>query len=183
VADSTSGKPTSRSRGRVPGVLLGLLACATLLAPSDGDGPRSALRCFRSEALAADVAVAAPARPRDDAPAAGDRADGGAAGLPLELKLEPSAMKAELGHAWIVALPPEWAQFSSNVQEYDRSHLRLTENGVRLGPANATHAEIREDGRGAYSHWLTALYFSTSDNSDPRKNGRVYAIEVPASEE
>jgi hypothetical protein len=53
----------------------------------------------------------------------------------------------------------------------------VLENGVPLpGPANATHGEIRHLGGGRYSFWHDAVYFSTPDNSDPRANGRTYAI-------
>lgn len=106
-----------------------------------------------------------------------------AQGLPLRLEISPSLVRPEQGHAWIVALPAEWAPFSSDLKNLDRSRLRLTENGTRLGPGNAAHAEIREDGKGVYSHWQTALYFSTSDNSDPRRNGRIYVVEIPAGDD
>ncbi len=59
-------------------------------------------------------------------------------------------------------------------QQHDRSTLQLLENGARLGPAHAPHRDIRERGGGRYSHWGDAIYLSTSDNSDPRTNGRVY---------
>ena len=103
-----------------------------------------------------------------------------ASAAPLELRIAPESVRPEKGHAWIVTLPPEWAASSSDLKHLDRSRLRLTENGTPLGPGNATHAEIREEGTGAYSHWQTALYFSTSDNSDPRRNGRTYVVVIPA---
>jgi pectate lyase len=43
-----------------------------------------------------------------------------------------------------------------------------------MGPAHSFHQEIRESGRGRFSHWGTDLLFSTSDNSDPNTNGRSY---------
>ena len=54
------------------------------------------------------------------------------------------------------------------------STLRLFENGKELGPAHAAHVDIRAKGGGQFSHWNTTLYFSASDNSDPRTNGREY---------
>ena len=102
---------------------------------------------------------------------------------PLQFLFAPDTVRPEQGYAWIVPLPPEWTPFSSDVRNVDRSRLKLTEDDKPLGPGNATHAEIRKEGRGAYSHWHTALYFSTSDNSDPRTNGRVYAVEIPASDD
>jgi hypothetical protein len=58
------------------------------------------------------------------------------------------------------------------------SQNELLENGSRIGPAHAIHAEIRTAGGGRYSHWNGFLYFSTSDNSDPRTNGRRYELVV-----
>jgi len=32
--------------------------------------------------------------------------------------------------------------------------------------------------KGGYSHWKSKLYFSSSDGSDPNKNGRIYKIVI-----
>jgi hypothetical protein len=56
------------------------------------------------------------------------------------------------------------------------SRLQLYEDGVPLLPAHAVHDLIRDTGKGAFSHWGHVLYFSTSDNSDPRTNRRTYTI-------
>ncbi|MDB5580922.1 MAG: hypothetical protein JWR80_6098, partial [Bradyrhizobium sp.] len=61
------------------------------------------------------------------------------------------------------------------------SNLQLRENGQSLGPAHAGHSDIRESGQGRYSHWGTRLWFSASDSSDPRVNGRSYSVSVRAS--
>jgi hypothetical protein len=64
----------------------------------------------------------------------------------------------------------------------NNSLLILLENGVPVGPAHSLHAEIQQLGMGRYSHWHDGtsvyLWFSTSDNSDPRMNGRQYSIAV-----
>jgi hypothetical protein len=58
-----------------------------------------------------------------------------------------------------------------------KSHLRVLEDGKELGPVDNKHDNIRQIGGGRFSHWArTSLYFSTSDNSDPRTNGRKYEI-------
>jgi hypothetical protein len=64
-----------------------------------------------------------------------------------------------------------------------RSLLRIFENGIELGPAHSYHADIETLGQGRFSHWestaiTTALYLSTSDNTDPRTNGRKYTYVV-----
>lgn len=61
------------------------------------------------------------------------------------------------------------------------SDLVLLEDGKPLGPAHSAHADIRKQGKGRYSHWgARSLWFSTSDNSDPRTNGREYKVVYPA---
>jgi radical SAM protein with 4Fe4S-binding SPASM domain len=52
----------------------------------------------------------------------------------------------------------------------------VCEDGIPLGPRNALHADIREFGHGRYSFWYEHVYFSASDNTDPRTNGRRYTI-------
>lgn len=60
------------------------------------------------------------------------------------------------------------------------SRLVVLENGKPLGPAHSPAQDVADMGKGRYSHWHDGqaewLFFSTSDNTDPRKNGRVYAI-------
>ncbi|RKY20861.1 MAG: hypothetical protein DRQ55_06320 [Planctomycetota bacterium] len=80
------------------------------------------------------------------------------------------------GHAFTVAAPPSWV---SDAVDGAHSRLVLREDGVPLGPAHASHADVRAQGGGAYSHWDGSLWFSASDNSDPNSNGRVYTVELP----
>jgi glycosyltransferase involved in cell wall biosynthesis len=61
------------------------------------------------------------------------------------------------------------------------SLLRLYEDGELLARPHHTHADIRTLGAGRYSHWGNYLHFASSDNSDPRSNGREYVVEVPRS--
>lgn len=61
------------------------------------------------------------------------------------------------------------------------SKLILFEDGNALGPSHSLHVLIRERGDGRYSHWGNSIIFSTSDNSDPRTNGRVYSIASPTA--
>ena len=63
-------------------------------------------------------------------------------------------------------------------EEPGRSWAQLLEDGQPLGPAHSLHADIRKKGAGRYSHWdwNKSLYFSTSDNTDPRFNGRTYEL-------
>jgi MoaA/NifB/PqqE/SkfB family radical SAM enzyme len=52
----------------------------------------------------------------------------------------------------------------------------LWEDGRRLEPSQSYHSDIRAHGQGRYHVGPNSLYFSTSDGSDPRRNGRVYAL-------
>jgi glycosyltransferase involved in cell wall biosynthesis len=56
------------------------------------------------------------------------------------------------------------------------SSLRLLENGNPLTLPHSTHSDIRKLGGGRFSHWFDHVYFSTSDNSDPRTNGKRYSF-------
>jgi hypothetical protein len=79
------------------------------------------------------------------------------------------------GHCFIVSVPGGRWDYQSAPY---RSDTRLLENGRELGPAHSLHADIREKGDGSFSHWYGDFRFSTSDNSDPRSNGRRYTIVV-----
>ena len=79
--------------------------------------------------------------------------------------------RKESGHCWLAQVPR-----ALHSDKEACSPLRLFEDGVELGPAHCAHDEIRARGGGRFSHWGGALYFSTSDNSDPRSNGRRYSV-------
>jgi hypothetical protein len=98
---------------------------------------------------------------------------------PFEEVLDPANMSHEIGLAYQVGLkhgaPSDVAG--------GHSDLGLFEDGKPLGPRNSSHALIRAEGRGRYSHWgSNALWFSASDNSDPRTNGRQYKVVYPWQE-
>jgi pectate lyase len=61
------------------------------------------------------------------------------------------------------------------------STLKVFENGKELSAAHSKHDDIRKIGKGRFSHWLNALYFSASDNTDPRTNGRTYTYSLDGS--
>jgi hypothetical protein len=56
------------------------------------------------------------------------------------------------------------------------SMLILLEDDLPLAAPHTAHDEIRLLGHGRYSHWGKCIYFSTSDNTDPRNNRRVYKL-------
>jgi FkbM family methyltransferase len=82
--------------------------------------------------------------------------------------------KKERGHCWYYRLPEEFPAGDS-IGDSDSATIVL-ESGRALGPGHTPHDDIRFTGRGLFSHWGPWLYLSTSDNSDPNTNGRVYTI-------
>lgn len=85
------------------------------------------------------------------------------------------ACNHEKGFCYLIKLPEEVAKINPD-------NLYLEENGQKLLKPNSSHQEIREKGLGSYSFWGQYLYYSSSDNSDPRKNGRSYIVKSPIGE-
>jgi hypothetical protein len=88
-------------------------------------------------------------------------------------RIEPAA-----GFSFRMILPDS-AAWGDSADDPVVSQLELFENGVALGPAHTYHEDIHARGLGRYSHWYDTLYFSSSDNSDPRTNGRDYLVYLP----
>jgi hypothetical protein len=60
-----------------------------------------------------------------------------------------------------------------------RSPLIIYEDGRPLGPAHNTFADINNLGAGRFSHFTDKIIFSSSDNSDPNTNKRMYWAVIP----
>ena len=71
---------------------------------------------------------------------------------------------------------PAWAGQGDTSGKPARSKLKLTEDGIPLGLPHSIHEKIWLEGKGRYSHWNDSLIFSSTDNSDPRINGKTYVI-------
>lgn len=93
------------------------------------------------------------------------------------LSLDTGKKIRQEGLAWLVNVPAGFGPGDAP-EATGASRLILYENDRPLGPPHAHHETIRRVGGGAYSHWQDSLYFSTSDGSDPRTNGRTYRIEL-----
>lgn len=62
------------------------------------------------------------------------------------------------------------------------SRVELLEDNIPLPlPHTSFHGNIRSLGCGRYSHWGKWIYFSTTDNSSPLRNGRRYTLCCPKS--
>lgn len=96
-----------------------------------------------------------------------------------------SSATSDGGYAWFVV--KSFGTPADTLTNLQVSSLRLFEDGKELGPAHAKHADVRSLGGGRFSHWsdddgsAESLRFSTSDNSDPRSNGRRYMTCTTAS--
>jgi len=86
-------------------------------------------------------------------------------------KLSLSGVKSEGGYAYKIGQSISGGDSES---AKGQSILRLFENGVEIGPAHSLHDDIRNIGKGRFSHWGSTVIFSASDNTDPRTNGRTY---------
>lgn len=82
--------------------------------------------------------------------------------------------RKDSGLCWAIRLPGT-VPLGDDEAEIARTKLVLFEDGIPLGPSHSLHDDIREKGRGRYSHWKDALYFSVSDNTDPNRNMRKYS--------
>lgn len=91
------------------------------------------------------------------------------------IEVAPTSMAARSESAWTARLPLD-ADEGDSTADSRRSQWILLEDALPLGPAHALHADIESKGRGRYSHWKNVLIFSTSDNTDPRINGRTYTL-------
>jgi hypothetical protein len=100
---------------------------------------------------------------------------------PFEEKLDPKKIQAGLRfkdrkpiYGYSYAL-----QNGAPCDRVGRSQLMFLENGKPLKPHEA-HVLIRDEGLGRFSHWgAHGLLFSSSDNTDPRTNGREYKAVYP----
>jgi hypothetical protein len=78
---------------------------------------------------------------------------------------------SEQGYCWLAGVP----EFIFSDKE-SFSRLIVLEDGKPLAAPHAAHDAIRSVGKGTYSHWGGVIYLSSSDNSDPSKNGRTYEV-------
>jgi hypothetical protein len=98
--------------------------------------------------------------------------------------LPPGDIAHELGVAYIVSVPSRGLLYhvrgGGPYEPFD-STTQLYEDGRPLGPGRSVHDDIRKIGQGRFSHWQTAIQFSASDNSDPRRNGRQYSARAAST--
>lgn len=106
-------------------------------------------------------------------------------GIQQEVPIPASELVRESGGCYTTTLPASrywlFENLADNQSNASESKTELFEEGKPLGPAHSAHDVIRSKGAGRFSHWGSKLYFSTSDNSDPRTNGRVYRAVIKST--
>ncbi|GJM21730.1 MAG: hypothetical protein DHS20C15_16450 [Planctomycetota bacterium] len=134
-----------------------------------GDTPRLACGTWRTEHFLP-FHFGVTERPAAGA-ASGVSDDHGLSAESLRKQLDPEKVVAETGHSFVIHLEDDLTSDAEGC-----SRVVLWEDNKPLPLAHVAHAEIRGEGAGRYSHWKDCLFFSSSDNSDPRTNGRLYSI-------
>jgi hypothetical protein len=90
------------------------------------------------------------------------------------IDFKPDVISKEQGLAYTFLLP-DLAE-EADGPNGPSSQWVLLENGKPLGPPHSSNDDVRQKGAGRYSHWKDRVYFSSSDGSDPRTNGRSYQM-------
>jgi hypothetical protein len=104
--------------------------------------------------------------------------------VPRPMPPEPRLQLFRFEHAEGAAFrnrPGPVTRFEDDQAVAQRSPVILYEDDKPLGPAHSPHDEVEYIGRGHYSHWKDiGILMSTSDNTDPNRNGRLYWIGLPS---
>ena len=100
----------------------------------------------------------------------------------LRAALDAERIDADSGYAYTfypnVTLPWPYVVPSHPDAVLAPGDITLLEDGRPLGPPKPSHEEIRRLGKGRFDLWERGLWFSTSDDTDPRHNGRHYLLLV-----
>jgi 2-polyprenyl-3-methyl-5-hydroxy-6-metoxy-1,4-benzoquinol methylase len=82
------------------------------------------------------------------------------------------------GHMYGTSLPDLEHVADNTTSGQNISPVYIFEDKKQLRFPHALHADIAKFGAGRFSHWNKELLFSSSDNSDPCSNGRMYEIAI-----
>lgn len=84
------------------------------------------------------------------------------------------------GKYGVVIAIPEVESASSTEKYLNRAQIKLCEDGKELIFANSDPWKISRYGQGRYALYEGKLFFSSSDRTDPRLNGKTYILNVSA---
>jgi len=95
--------------------------------------------------------------------------------IETEYFLDINKVKEETGFCWQIDLADLPIEGDSSEKPWQSSFV-LCEDGHPIGTGHSSREIIRNAGMGLFSHWEKQLFFSTSDNSNPRANGHTYSL-------
>ena len=112
-----------------------------------------------------------------------------AQGIPSPGEVAVNATMAYSDGSYSYVVTQDFGTPPDTGQAPTQSKVRIFENGTELGSAHSLHADISTVGMGRFSHWggtngtlaISNLYFSASDNTDPRQNGRMYTYRIDSA--
>lgn len=100
-------------------------------------------------------------------------------------QIKPRNVRHEGGFAYVAAVPSTPSRLYRFKDDWmsnpKASRLRFFEEGKSLGPAHSALVDVRQLGGGRYVHWGKEIWFSASDGTDPRTNGRAYEFQSKLS--
>lgn len=100
-------------------------------------------------------------------------------GITAGTKIKIDTVHADEGYAFAADIRHHFGLFylpAGSLKSLQRIGFTLYEDGNKLRPNDASRAIIQQTGGGAFFYGGQTLYFSSSDNSDPTKNGRKYTL-------
>ena len=87
--------------------------------------------------------------------------------------INPSSILKKSDNCYMIEIPTLKDKANSRLNGR-RSYLRFFENDVESSFPNSDVSHIKHSGNFKFNHCDNYLYFSSSDNSDPRSNGKSY---------
>jgi hypothetical protein len=90
------------------------------------------------------------------------------------------------GHAYVSSIPKAARKLADRKDAPNNSPVIIYEDGKPLPHPHSLTKDIITFGSGRFTHWDdggggSGVVFSSSDNSDPNKNGREYWAVVPGA--
>lgn len=100
-------------------------------------------------------------------------------GIPITIPMQATAIQPLHGAAYLFSghvLLSGSVDWADNTDRGSASDITIREDGRALTPGHAQFSQIMTEGAGAHAYRPGRLIFSTSDNSDPSRNGRSYSL-------
>lgn len=96
----------------------------------------------------------------------------------IKYEIPKEEISSENGYCSIYRFKTRAGLIFTYTQLYSSLNVYEAERPLQYG--GSVHDDIRALGGGRYSNSYGGIFFSSSDNSDPKENGRVYSIHLPS---